>query len=179
MSSETSTFDRILSRLDESDGVTEKTASEEAPAASSESVMLDTVRRVSDAYVTKTASATPTPASSLETMAKQAADLEEENLIKQAKTMGAFVCDGFFERYAAYDTALQGQAKTAATSPDALVQAKEEGRKEASAELEKQAQTSFNEGYENTMQAVYKTAAEIHYQGQAVARQLLNESKQG
>lgn len=176
-------FERILGRLDESEGVTEKTASEEAAPTSPESVMLDTVRRVSDAHV-KTASANtdaPSPAASLENMAKTAAQQEETNLLKQAQHMGAVMCDGFFERYAAYDTALEGQpVKTAApANTHSLAAAKEEGKKEAQVELEKQAQTSFNQGYEETLQNVYKTAAEIHYQGQAVARQLMNEANQG
>ena len=108
------TFSRILGRLDDSEGVTEKTASvETTPTASNQ--MLESVRRITDSAI-KTASAPQAspPAAELVSMAKHAAAHEDQLLTKQAEQMGAVMCDSFFARYAAYDTALAGQPKTAA-----------------------------------------------------------------
>lgn len=177
-------FSRILARLDESDGVSEKTASvDDAP--DTEAVMLDTVRRISESNQ-KTASddSAPTPAASLEALAQKTAAAEEENLIKTAQGMGAIICDSFFERFAAYDTALQGAgvkqaaAPAAGASQEQLKQAAQAGYQQATQDLEKQAQESFDKGYQDTLQAVYKSAAEIHYQGQLVANEILKEASQ-
>jgi len=174
------TFDRILGRLSEADdAVTEKTASTHTPAPSAEATMLAAVRRVSEsAGSTKTASDNSnSPARSLEEMAKTAAAQEEERLIKQAQHMGAVMCDSFFERFAAYDTALEGHMPATKTaSADQLKAAREEGYKLAAQQIEAKTQEEFNRGYEDTIQEVYKTAAEIHYHGQVVARQLINEA---
>ena len=177
--SEPNAFERILSRLDEADGVSEKTASAEADAPTSEALMLNAVRRISDSNQ-KTASANvETPAETLATMAEKTAAAEQEELLKVAHGMGAIICDGFFERFAAYDSALnKAGIKQASASIDenTIKQAMENGYKQAQADMEKQAQESFEQGYQDTLQAVYKTAAEIHYQGQLVAQSLLKEA---
>jgi hypothetical protein len=174
-------FERILSRLEDADPVTEKTAAVNAPTQlTSEEAMLATVRKVAEA--TKTAAVTtpggPTdPVTSLETMAKTAADRENELLMKTAENMGAVICDSFFARMAQYDSALnQFGVKTASASPDAVKQAADAAYKQAQADMEKSAEEAFKAGYDDTIQHIYKTAAEIHYAGQTVANQLLQES---
>ena len=171
----TNAFERILGRLSEADGVTEKTASTEV-IPSSEEVMLATVRKVAEGTKTAAATGTSNPATSLETMAKNAADHEEILLVKQAETLGATMCDSFFERFAAYDTALNAQGVKTAAPAGNLDAARLDGYKQAEADLEKQATESFETGYEDTIKAVYKTAAEIHYQGQQVAHELIQEN---
>jgi virulence-associated protein VapD len=76
-----------------------------------------------------------------------------------------------------YDSALQSQGvKTAATNPAQLEDAAQFGYKQAHADMEKQAEDAFQQGYDETIASVYKTAAEIHYAGQTVAAQLIQES---
>ena len=170
-------FERILSRLEESDeGVQEKTAAEAEPSA--EVKMLETVRRVSQASSgTKTASAN-TPAADLERMAKQAAALEEQALTKEAHFLGAAVADGFMERFAQYDVALNNAGvKTASADPAMVKAAAEEGYLTAVAHMEKHAADEYQRGYEDTLRSVHKLASEIHYGGQAMARAILQQAQ--
>jgi hypothetical protein len=172
-------FERILSRLEESDeGIQEKTAAAAEPSA--EARMLDTVRRVSQASATKTASANA-PAADLERMAKQAAALEEQALIKEAHFLGAAVADGFMERFAQYDVALNNSGvKTAGANPETVKAAAEEGYRAAVADMEKHAADEYQRGYEDTLRTVHKLASEIHYGGQTMARNILQQAqKQG
>lgn len=173
-------FDRILSRLSEADPITEKTAAAaNPPQVTSEEAMLATVRKV--AAATKTAAAAPAsdtdPVTSLETMAKTAAAREEERLMKTAENMGAVICDGFFARMAQYDSALSHYGvKTASPASDIVKQAAEQAYAQGQADMEKEAEDAFEAGYNDTIQHIYKTAAEIHYAGQTVANHLLQES---
>lgn len=168
-------FERILSRLEESDPVSEKTASAVGPVTSEEA-MLSAVRKVAES--TKTASSSvsegASPVTSLETMAKEAAAREDELLMKTAHNMGAVICDGFFARMAQYDSALDHYGVKTASADDASLQ---NAYAQGQADMEKTAQDAFEAGYNDTLQHVYKTAAEIHYAGQSIGRQLLNESK--
>jgi len=168
------TIERILNRLNDSDeGVSTKTASAEP---SSEAKMLDAVRRVSAAASVKTASATPTPANDLHRMAKEAADAEGEALLKQAHFMGSALADGFMERFAQYDSALSNAGvKTAGADPQLVKQAAEDGYRIAVADMEKNAEAEYNRGYEEQLQAIHKTAAEIHYAGQGMANAVITK----
>jgi len=173
-------FERILSRLEESDeAVQEKTAAVAEPSADVR--LLDTVRRVSAASSTKTASESK-PAADLDRMAKQAQALEEQALVKEAHFLGAAVADGFMERFAQYDVALTNAGvKTASASDPELVKAAAvEGYRVAVADMEKQAADEYQRGYEDTLKSVHKLASEIHYGGQAMARNVLVQAqKQG
>ena len=165
-------FERILNRLEESDeGVQTKTAAAAEPSA--EARMVETVRRVSAATATKVASEN-TPAADLQRMAKQAQALEEQAMAKEAHFMGAAIADGFMERFAQYDLALTNAGvKTASADPNLLKTAAEEGYRAAVADMEKTAEAEYTRGYEDTLRSVHKLAAEIHYGGQAMARDVL------
>jgi hypothetical protein len=162
------TIERILNRLSDSDeGVSVKTASATEPSA--EAKMLATIRRVSDSVV-KTASETSAPATELGRIAKEAADAEQQSLLKQATFLGAALADGFMERYAQYDAALTSSGvKTASADPELVKKAAEEGYARAVADMEKRAEEEFNRGYEDQLKAIHKTAAEIHLGGQNMA----------
>jgi hypothetical protein len=162
-------FERILNRLEDSDeGVQSKTAAVvEEP--STEARMLETVRRVSTATATKTASAAA-PAADLQRMAKHAQALEEQAMVKEAHFMGSAIADGFMERFAQYDVALSNAGvKTASADPSMVKAAAEQGYRMAVADMEKTAEAEYTRGYEDTLQSVHKLASEIHYGGQAMA----------
>jgi hypothetical protein len=166
-------FERILNRLEDSDeGVQSKTAAAvEEP--STEARMLETVRRVSTATATKTASAAA-PAADLQRMAKHAQALEEQAMVKEAHFMGAAIADGFMERFAQYDVALNNAGvKTASADPTLVKAAAEQGYRMAVADMEKTAAAEYNRGYEDTLRGVHKLASEIHYGGQSMARDVL------
>jgi len=175
-------FTRILTRLDESDpGVTEKTAAVQ-PEQTVQARMLDQVRAVSDAS-TKTASANApaAPASDLATMAKTAQAAEQAQLEKQAHHMGAAVADGFMERFAAYDSALTSQgvktATVASIQPGQVKQAAQAGYQQAVTDMEKRANAQYEQGYKDQLAAIHKTASEVHYAGQAVAHNLVEQAR--
>lgn len=175
--SEENAFTRILNRLNaaDSDSVTEKTAAVVAPQTkSAEAELLATVRAVSNA-VTKTASVSPgRPAASLEKMAKQAFDSENELMSKQAHHMGAALADGFMERFAQYDTALSAQGvKTASADPMLLQKTAEAAYVQAVQDMEKHAAEEYQRGYNDQLEAIHKTASEIHYAGQVVANNIV------
>lgn len=173
-------FTRILSRLEDSDPtVTEKTASEIA-APSIEARMLEQVRAVSEKTAQVQTSNAPTaPATNLQAMAKTAQEAEQAQLVKQAHFMGAAIADGFMERFAAYDSALSAQGvKTASTVDTQFVkQAAQAAYKKAVADMEKQASAQYEQGYRDQLAAIHKTAAEIHYAGQAVAHNLVEQAR--
>jgi len=175
------TIERILSRLtDADDGVAEKTAAVAAP--STEARMLDTVRRISTAAVTKTASAAQAaaPASDLQTIAKEAAAAEEAALEAQTKRLGAVFADSFMERYAQYDAALSAAGvKTAAVNPELVKQAAEDGYRRAVADMEKRAEEEYQRGYQDQLKAIHKTASEIHYAGQSMAHAVIDRIAAG
>lgn len=170
-------FERILSRLEESDeGVQQKVASvSDEPSA--EARLLDTVRRVSAAGSTKVASDN-SPSADLQRMAKQAQALEEQALIKEAHFLGAAVADGFMERFAQYDTALTSAGvKTASASPELVNAAAREGYMQGVAAMEKQAADEYERGYTDTLRGIHKLASDIHYGGQAMARNVLERAR--
>jgi len=180
-------FTRILSRLDESDpAVTEKTASVQA-VQSVEARMLEQVRAVSDSTAkTASANAPAAPASDLASMAKSAQASEQAQLTKQAQFMGAAIADGFMTRFAAYDTALSEQGvKVAAVAPiqtapanGQVKEAAQAGYQQAVVDMEKRANAQYEQGYKDQLTAIHKTAAEIHYAGQMVAHNLVEQARQ-
>jgi len=190
-----SAFQRILSNLDAADaGVTEKTASDAAPPAGPDAAqrMLSTVRSVSSALKTGTKTAAPAAATTplapeLRRMAKEAKDAEAELMEKQAHTMGSAICDGFMERFAQYDAALGALGvKTAQSIPGIpgvtvdsteLEKAAQYGYSKAVEDMEKNAATEYERGYDETLEAVYKTASDIHYVGQQAAHELIQQAR--
>lgn len=189
-------FQRILSNLDAADGgVTEKTASDAAPHAAPDAAqrMLSTVRSVSNALKTNTktaaqSSATAPLAPELRRMAKEAKDAEADVMEKQAHAMGSAVCDGFMERFAQYDAALGTLGvKTAQFVPNIQGQTVDDGELEKAAQygynkaitdMEKTAAAEYERGYDETLEAVYKTASDIHYVGQQAAQELIQQARQ-
>ncbi len=173
----TNAFERILNRLGDADESVVKTASDQTPVTSEEA-MLTAVRKVAENTKTASVPTVVDPVASLESMAKQAAAREQELLMKTAENMGAVICDGFFARMSQYNTALEGQGSKTATvaTPEQIKEAASQGYKQAQADMEKEAEEAFKQGYDETLSNVYKTAAEIHYAGQTVAHQLIQES---
>ena len=169
-------FERILNRLEESDeGVQTKTAAAVEPSA--EARMVETVRRVSSATATKVASEN-TPVADLQRMAKQAQALEEQAMAKEAHFMGAAIADGFMERFAQYDVALSNAGvKTASADPSLVKAAAAEGYRQAVADMEKTAEAEYTRGYEDTLRGVHKLASDIHFGGQAMARNILDRAR--
>ena len=176
-----SSFDRILDRLEDTDPSTEKTASETAPETTPEAQLIAQVEAITSE---KTASETPTasPVTDLQAMAKQAHDAEQDHLVKEAHLLGSAIADGFMERYAQYDNALnEAGVKTAdapaALSEQAIANAAAQGYKQAAVDMEKQAAASYEQGYNDQMQAVHKIASEVHYAGQTVANKIVADNR--
>ena len=179
-------FSRILNRMQDAEsGITEKTAAAAEPEAPNAAArMLSTVRSISSTVKTAAAAVAPqTPAASLERMAKEAQAAEQEQLLKQAQFMGAAVADGFMERFAQYDTALNTQgikvAQTTATPPDeALLQkVANAAYSEAVQDMEKKAAAEYDQGYNDQLQEIHKIASDVHYIGQQTANHLIQEAR--
>jgi hypothetical protein len=180
-------FARILASLESADGgVTEKTASETENARPDPAQrMLQTVRSVSASLQPTTKTATTKAESSvagdLKRMAKQAQASEAEAMTKQAHFLGAAVCDGFMERFAQYDGALnQLGVKTASENvpQETLKKVAEAAYNKAVEDMEKHAQDEYTRGYNDTLEHIHKTASDIHYIGQQAAHELIKQASQ-
>jgi hypothetical protein len=88
------------------------------------------------------------------------------------------------ERFAVYDTALSAQGVKTATavsrrapSKQVVKQAAQAGYDKAVADMEKQAGAQYEQGYKDQLATIHKTAAEIHYAGQMVAHNLVEQAR--
>jgi len=174
--SEENAFTRILNRLqtEEEPVAQEKTAAVLPTSPAPSDALMQSIDALSQE--SKTASVADTPATQLEHMAKQAHEAEAELLQKQAQHMGAAIADGFMERFAQYDTALSSAGIKTASTPDTadLEKAAEYGYNKAVIDMEKTAEAEYDRGYVEQMQEVHKLAADTHYTGQVVARQIIS-----
>lgn len=92
----------------------------------------------------KTASAQPrTPTQDLEKLAAQAAQSSREATIKEAQDYGRAICDGFMAQLSVYEKVASEQSQ-------------------ASAANAAQEQAAYENTYNQTVQAIHKTAAQ-HY----------------
>ena len=150
-----SSYERIMQNLTaktaaDNSVVTEKVAAAEEPEVSALDKALDEVRSAPAAE--KVAETDKVAAAEdLSVMAKHAAEAELENMVKQANLMGQHVADGFMQRMAVYQNQFEAGEKVA--------------HEKIAAEIQ--------QGEEDTTAFIYKTAADLHFQGQQIADELI------
>lgn len=173
----------------------EKTAS--APAvqtatstnASDTGAALKHALREASASANQKVAAAPSPLQDLTKIAAELSHAEHDAIVKEAQLYGAALCDGFMARGAQYKeaadrasehkTAGYSQADTgfdkfASENPDLVKEAAATGYTQATAELEKLAGAAYDKGWNDTVEAIHKTASEAFTLGFATTRQLLN-----
>lgn len=128
---------------------------------------------------------------------------EEEALLKQAQIYGAAMCDGFMNRFGQYEKAAMevapqqakvayapatqdadleaiktaaadpGFQKFASENPELVKEAFDLGYQTEWGRLVKQANDEFEQGYNDTMVEIQKTAAQIYANGALTANELI------
>lgn len=177
------TFDRILARLNQAEeATTVKTAAETPAAASTEARLVSTLTAVSADLSKQAAAVAPAPKqdvlSDLSKIAQSTAAAEQDLLMKEASLLGAAIADGFMVRFTAYNEAL---SKTASAQTTVVASGAEEQIKQAyakgAADMEKKAQAEYQQGFNDQLAQIHKTASQIHFAGQSMARDLVIAAK--
>jgi hypothetical protein len=191
-------IDRILAGIRESQAA-EKQASEApvAPAAektASTQTALVTAMKEALTPAEKTASekAPASPVDDVMKVAEQLAGAEKEAALKEAQILGAAFADAAVARLGDWSKvasqmvatapavqAIPGNAdfgKFAQQNPELVKQAAQLGYEAAKADLEKQAEDSYVQGYNDTVDTIHKTAALEFLKAASVTAQIVEAS---
>lgn len=192
-------IDRILAGIRESQAA-EKQASETpvspAPAAektaSNQSALVSALNEALAPKETKFAAAESSPVNDVMKVAEELAGAEKEAALKEASLLGTAFADAAIARMAEWNKtaqqmlmsapavqAVQGNAdfgKFAQQNPELVKQAAQIGYETAKADLEKQAEDSYVQGYNDTVETIHKTAALEFLKAAAVTAQIIEAS---
>jgi len=192
-------IDRILAGIRESQAA-EKTAGE-APVAApvaekTASTHLALVSALNEALVPakeKVAAEAPaSPVNDVMKIAEEIAGSEKEAAVKEAQILGAAFADAAVARLGDWSkvasqmvAAAPAQAaplhaadfsKFANANPELVKQAAQLGYEKAKADLEKQAEDSYVQGYNDTVETIHKTASLEFLKAAAVTAQIIEAS---
>ena len=192
-------IDRILAGIRESQSA-EKQAGETPAAPVAEktaSTHLALVSALNEALTPGEKVASETPASSpvndVMKVAQEMAGAEKEAAVKEAQILGAAFADAAVARLgdwsktaASMVSAAPAQAvpvsasadfnKFAQANPELVKQAAQLGYEKAKQDLEKQAEDSYVQGYNDTVETIHKTAALEFLKAAAVTAQIIEAS---
>lgn len=192
-------IDRILAGIRESQAA-EKTAGEApAPAAptaektaSSQNPLVAALHEALKPEE-KTASAAPekSPVDDVMKVAQELAGAEKDAAVKEAQILGAAFADAAVARLGDWSKTAQQMVAAAPTAapipasdfnkfaeqnPELVRQAAQLGYEKATADLEKQAEDSYVQGYNDTVETIHKTAALEFLKAAAVTAQIVEAS---
>lgn len=178
----------------------EKTASETpAPAATEKtaSAPVEALKAAVSEALTASAPVKTAAASPVQDIVKVASEIaasEKEASLKEAQLLGTAFADAAIARFQEWNKVAQAipdaPVKTAAAAPaptfnkfaqenpELVRQAAEIGYQSTRAELEKQAETSFVAGYNDTVDRIHKIAADEFAKAAVLTNQLLHAAAQ-
>jgi len=193
-------IDRVLAGIRESQAA-EKTANETpaapvaAKTASTQTALVSALNEALAPKDTKVASAPEaSPVDDVMKVAQELAGAEKEAAVKEAQLLGAAFADaavarlGDWSKTAAAMNAVTAPAQALPVSPSAdfnkfaqqnpelVKQAAQIGYETAKADLEKQAEDSYVQGYNDTVETIHKTAALEFLKAAAVTAQIIEAS---
>lgn len=174
-------IDKILSGLRQTQEVTKEASASpvavNAPAAASDSPRSALVNALNDALSTeKVASEKSSPVADVMKVAEELASAEHDARIKEAQVMGAAFADAFVARLNVWQTKA---AELNQTDPGLLSQAQHMGYAQTKEALEEQAKVAYNQGYNDTVQAIHGAATNEFMKGAAVMGLVLDAVSQG
>jgi hypothetical protein len=192
-------IDRILAGIRESQSAEKQASETPASVVSSSEKIASTqtalVKAMNEALAVgeKTASETVTssPVDDVMKVAQELADAEKEAAVKEAQILGAAFADAAVARMGEWNkVAAQMMAnaptqtaavtsdfgKFAQQNPELVKQAAQLGYETAKADLEKQAEESYVQGYNDTVETIHKTAALEFLKAAAVTAQIVKAS---
>lgn len=196
-------IDRILAGIRESQAAEKQASETPAPTAtpaaektaSNQSALVSAMH---DALTgTEKAASEKTPAASpVDDVMKVAADMasaEKEAALKEAQILGAAFADAAVARLSEWNKtaaamlqsvpavqAVPGNAdfgKFAQQNPELVKQAAQLGYEKAKADLEKQAEDSYVQGYNDTVEAIHKTASLEFLKAASVTAQIIESTR--
>lgn len=188
-------IDRILAGIRESQAA-EKQAGEapvsQAPekTASTHSALVSALNEaLAPSEKTASEAASASPVTDVMKVAQEIAGSEKEAAEKEARLLGAAFADAAVARLGDWSKvasqmvtsapATQGNAdfgKFAAQNPELVQQAAQIGYETAKADLEKQAEESYVQGYNDTVETIHKTASLEFLKAAAVTAQIIKAS---
>lgn len=194
-------IDRILAGIRESQAAEKQASEAPAPAASSTEKVASTqtalVSAMKDALAPaeKTAGEKTTGASPVDDVMKVAEEMagaEKEAALKEAQMLGTAFADAAIARMTEWNKTAQQMLAAAPTAPavssntdfgkfaeqnpDLVKQAAQLGYEKAKADLEKQAEDSYVQGYNDTVETIHKTAALEFLKAASVTAQIVEAS---
>jgi hypothetical protein len=187
-------IDRILAGIRESQAA-EKQASEVPAASVTEKNSLVSAMKDALASTDKIASekaVVASPVDDVMKVAQELADSEKEAAIKEAQLLGAAFADSAVARLGDWSKIAQQMVATAPVAqpvqgttdfnkfaqqnPELVKQAAQLGYEKAKADLEKQAEDSYVQGYNDTIETIHKTAAIEFLKAASVTAQIIEAS---
>ena len=196
-------IDRILAGIRESQAA-EKQASEAPPAvtaaektASTHSTLITALNEAlsteKTAVVEGTSAIVPSatvasPVTDVMKVAQELAGAEKEAAVKEAQLLGAAFADAAVARMAEWNKTASQMGVTsvagntdfqsfAQANPALVKQAAQLGYDTAKADLEKQAEVSYVQGYNDTVDTIHKTAALEFLKAAAVTAQIIQSAR--
>ena len=189
-------IDRILAGIRESQSAEKQASETPAPVADkTASTHSALVSALNDALTSNTKVASdvsaPSPVDDVMKVAAEMAGAQKEAAIKEAQLLGAAFADSAIARISEWNkTAAQMVAaapapvamdsadfgKFAQTNPELVKQAAQLGYDTAKADLEKQAEDSYVQGYNDTVETIHKTAALEFLKAAAITAQIIQTS---
>lgn len=183
-------IDRILAGIRESQAsekvasaspAVENTASVEKKAATNAALVNALNEALAPAE--KTASEA-SPVNDVMKVASEIANAEQEVAVKEAQLLGTAFADAAISRISEWNKtaasmlAANPAEKMAGASEDLLKQAAQMGYEQAKKDMEKEAEESYVQGYNDTVEAIHKTASDEFLKAAALTRQIIQASVQ-
>lgn len=181
-------IDKILSGLRQTQETTKEASAAPVPAvkAAADSPRDALVGALNDALTTdKVASEKSSPVADVMKVAEEMAGVEHDARVKEAQVMGAAFADAFVARLGVWQSkaAELNQSsqfgKVASADAGMLAQAQHMGYAQTKEALEEQAKVAYNQGYNDTVNAIHEAASGEFLKGAAVMNLVLDAVRQG
>lgn len=179
-------IDRILAGIRESQNAEKVASAAPAPAATpapEKQAALVNALNEALAPAEKVAAAAPTsPVNDVMKVAAEIAQAEQGVAVKEAQLLGTAFADAAISRIAEWNKTaaamLNNGEKLAGSSDEQLKQAALAGYEQAKKDMEKEAEEAYVQGYNDTVEAIHKTAADEFLKAAALTRQIIQASVQ-
>lgn len=180
-------IDKILSGLRQTQDTTKEASAAPVPAvkAAADSPRDALVGALNDALTTdKVASEKSSPVADVMKIAEEMAGVEHDARVKEAQVMGAAFADAFVARLGVWQSKAaelnqSNFGKVASADAGMLAQAQHMGYAQTKEALEEQAKVAYNQGYNDTVNAIHDAASQEFLKGAAVMNLVLDAVRQG
>lgn len=170
----------ILARMqNDASAVKVASADTDTKPVATQDAALSAVRDATQKLASAATSSAPggTAIAEVQKIAADQAAADEELQRKLAFDMGQQFTDGVMQRMAAYEAQLPASTKTASAAELEKVAA--EAYAKGAADFEKEAAAEIQAGYDQAVEHAFKTACELHMQGQEIGKNFAKKAAEG